>query len=184
MGRWAAILQAAIERDPATFKKLKRVVIMGGSVYRGYDDNKTGDTKRPPSPEWNIVCDPAGAKALFGSGVPVYVMPLDSTQVHLEHTALGAMLAHGSPLTDQITLLYHQWTGANEWRSPTLYDPVAVTYTLRPDLCPAKPMRIEVDDKGFTRPVEGEPSVNVCLESKEKDFLDLLASRIMSDPAK
>ena len=25
-------VQAAIERDPATFKKLKRVVIMGGSV--------------------------------------------------------------------------------------------------------------------------------------------------------
>ena len=67
--------------------------------------------------------------------------------------------------------------------SPTLYDPVAVTYTIRPDLCPAKPMRLEVDDKGFTRPVEGEPNVNVCLESKEKDFLDLLASRIMSDPA-
>jgi hypothetical protein len=43
-------IQAAIERDPATFKKLKRVVIMGGSVYRGYDNNKTGDTHRPPRP--------------------------------------------------------------------------------------------------------------------------------------
>ena len=31
---------AAITRDPATFKKLKRVVIMGGSVYRGYDGRK------------------------------------------------------------------------------------------------------------------------------------------------
>ena len=30
-------VQAAIERDPATFRKLKRVVMMGGSVYRGYD---------------------------------------------------------------------------------------------------------------------------------------------------
>ena len=28
---------AAIERDPATFRKLKRVVMMGGSIYRGYD---------------------------------------------------------------------------------------------------------------------------------------------------
>jgi inosine-uridine nucleoside N-ribohydrolase len=111
-------------------------------------------------------------------------MPLDSTQVHLEHSALGAILAHGSPLTDQITLLYHQWTGANEWRSPTLYDPVAVTYTIRPDLCLAKPMRLDVDDKGNTRPVDGPPNVNVCLESKEKDFLDLLSTRIMSDPAK
>jgi inosine-uridine nucleoside N-ribohydrolase len=177
-------IQAAIERDPATFKKLKRVVIMGGSVYRGYDNNKTGDTHRPPSPEWNIVCDPAGAKALFNSGVPVFVMPLDSTQVHFDHAALGAVLSHGSPLTDQITLLYHQWTGANESRSPTLFDPVAVTYAIRPDLCPTKPMRLEVDDAGNTKPVDGTPNVYVCLESKEKEFLDLLSSRITSDGGK
>ena len=29
-------LGAAIDRDPATFHKLKRIVLMGGSVYRGY----------------------------------------------------------------------------------------------------------------------------------------------------
>ncbi len=51
---------AAIARDPATFKKLKRVVIMGGSVYRGYDAGN-GDKNTPPSPEWNILCDPAGS---------------------------------------------------------------------------------------------------------------------------
>src|SRR5271168_1647993 len=31
-------LGAALERDPATFKKLKRIVIMGGSIRRGYGD--------------------------------------------------------------------------------------------------------------------------------------------------
>jgi purine nucleosidase len=173
---------AAIQRDPATFKKLKRVVIMGGSVYRGYD-TKNGDKNTPPAPEWNILCDPAGAKALFGSGVPVFVMPLDSTQVHLENPSLGSLLAHGSPLTDQLTLLYHQWTGASEGRSPTLYDPVAVTYALRPDLCPVSPIRLEVDDKGFTRPVPGDPNAQVCLHSDEKAFLDLLLSRISTDPS-
>jgi purine nucleosidase len=174
-------VKTAIAKDPATFRKLKRVVIMGGSVYRGYDDRRSGNTHTPPSPEWNILCDPAGAQALFAAGVPLFVMPLDSTQIRLENPALGAVLAHGSSLTDQLTLLYHQWTGANEWRSPTLFDPVAVTYTLRPDLCPATPLRLEVDDKGFTRPVDGTPNAQVCLHADEKGFLEFLTSRIASE---
>jgi purine nucleosidase len=171
-------IRAAIAQDPATFRKLKRVVIMGGSVYRGYDNLKSGDTHTPPAPEWNILCDPAGAQALFAAGVPVYVMPLDSTQVRLSLQDLGALLAHGSPLTDQLTLLYHQWTGSSNWRLPTLFDPVAVSYAFRPELCPTKPMRLEIDDKGFTRPVAGKANAQVCLASDEKAFLDLLSTRI------
>ena len=177
-------IQAAIERAPATFKKLKRVILMGGSVYRGYDNRKNADAHTPPSPEWNILCDPAGAKALFAAGVPVYVMPLDSTQVRLELPALGQVLAHGSPLTDQLTLLYHEWTGAADWRSPTLFDPVAVTYSFRPELCPAAAMRLEVDDKGYTKPVPGQPNAQVCLQSDEKGFLDLLVGRITAGGGK
>lgn len=175
-------VQAAIERDPATFRKLERVVIMGGSIYRGYDDAKTG-ARRPPDAEWNINRDPAGAKALLGAGVPVFMMPLDSTQVHLEAREREAIFSRGSPLTDQVTLLYHQWMAGSEWHNPTptLFDPVAVTYAFRPDLCPAKPMHIEVDDKGFTKPTEGTPNAEVCLQSDEKGFLDLLLNRINGD---
>lgn len=168
----------AIKRDAATFRKLKRVVIMGGSVYRGY-----GDRNKPPDAEWNIARDPAGAKALFGSGVPLVFMPLDSTQVHLETSDRERIFAHGSPLTDQLTLLYHQWIGGTDDHSPapTLFDPVAVTYAIRPDLCPVKPIRIEVDLAGFTRPIEGTPNAEVCLQSDEKGFLELLLARLSKD---
>ncbi|MEI9970038.1 MAG: nucleoside hydrolase [Terracidiphilus sp.] len=173
-------VQAAIECDPVAFRQLRRVVIMGGSIYRGYGNDKTG-TPRPPEPEWNIKCDPAGARALFSAGVPVFVMPLDSTQIPLETSAQGAIFSHSSPLTDQLTLLYHQWTGASEWRTPTLFDPVAVTYAIRPDLCPTTPMRLEVDDKGSTRPVDGAPNAQVCLKSDQSGFMTLLVDRITSD---
>jgi inosine-uridine nucleoside N-ribohydrolase len=56
-----------------------------------------------------------------------------------------------------------------------------VAYAVRPDLCPATPMRLEVDDKGFTRPVEGAPNAQVCLQSDEKGFLELLLERINKD---
>jgi inosine-uridine nucleoside N-ribohydrolase len=173
-------VQAAIERDPATFRQLRRVVIMGGSIYRGYGDDMNG-VPRPPEPEWNIKCDPAGARALLSAGVPVFVMPLDSTQIPLKTPAQGAIFSHGSPLTDQLTLLYHEWTGAGEWRTPTLFDPVAVTYAIRPELCPATPMRLDVDDKGFTRPVEGAPNAQVCLKSDKDGFMTLLLERITRD---
>jgi purine nucleosidase len=172
-------VQAAIERDPAAFKKLKRVVIMGGSIERGYGTDAQGKPK-PPEHEWNIDRDPAGAKALLASGVPVFMMPLDSTQVPLDAAKREAIFAHGSPLTDQLTLLYHQWMGGtpNHSPTPTLFDPVAVTYTFRPDLCPARPMHIDVDDKGLTTEGKGVPNAQVCLQSDEKGFLDLLMQRV------
>jgi inosine-uridine nucleoside N-ribohydrolase len=164
----------AIQRDPETFKKLKRVVMMGGSVYRGYGNG------RPPEPEWNIKCDPEGAKALFASGVPIYMMPLDSTQVPLDQAERDRLFSFGSPLTDQLTLLYHQWAALTKATSPTLFDPVAAAYAVKPELCPAKPLRIEVDDTGMTKPVEGEPNANACVESDTKAFLEFLVGRITS----
>jgi len=167
-------VQAAIEKDPATFKKLKRVVLMGGSVYRGY-----GGPNAPPQPEWNILNDPAGLTDLLASGVPVFIMPLDSTQVPLDQKAQAAIFSHGSALTDQLTLLYHEWSGTGPWKTPTLFDPVAVTYAMHPDLCPATPMHIEVDAKGNTTRVAGPPNAQVCLKSNEQGFLDLLLTRLL-----
>ncbi|MGZ5997013.1 MAG: nucleoside hydrolase [Isosphaeraceae bacterium] len=175
-------VEAAIKRDPAAFKKLKRVVIMGGSVYRGYGLDAHGKPKMA-EPEWNILNDPTGLKALLESGVPVFMMPLDSTQVPLDTQGREAIFARGSALTDQLKLLYHEWVGGtpNHSPTPTLFDPVAVTYTFRPDLCPAKPMHIDVDAKGMTTPGQGQPNAEVCLQSDEKGFLELLLKRITAD---
>jgi inosine-uridine nucleoside N-ribohydrolase len=177
-------IQAAIERDPETFRELKRVVMMGGSINRGYD-GRNGE-RRPADAEWNISRDPAGLRALLASGVPVFMMPLDSTQIHLETKEREAIFSHGSPLTDQLTLLYHQWLAGTEGHpaAPTLFDPVAVAYSVRPELCPAMPMRLEVDDKGFTRRVDGTPNAQVCLQSDEKGFLEFLLGRIAKEPAR
>jgi inosine-uridine nucleoside N-ribohydrolase len=168
---------AAIERDPETFHKLKRVVIMGGSVYRGY-----GGQDAKPIPEWNILQDPKGAQKLFTAGVPLYVMPLDSTQIHLDAGARDALFAKSGKLGEQLKALYQLWAANNPGQSPTptLFDPVAVTYSFRPNLCPAKPLHIDVDAKGMTIPGTGKTNAQVCLKSDEQGFLDLLRNRLES----
>ncbi|MBS1802494.1 MAG: nucleoside hydrolase [Acidobacteria bacterium] len=172
-------VEAAIKRDATTFKKLKRVVIMGGSVYNGYGLDAQGKPK-PAEPEWNILNDPAGLTALLSSGVPVFVMPLDSTQVPLKDKEREALFAHGSALARQLKALYQEWIAGtpNHSPTPTLFDPVAVTYTFRPEFCPMKPMHLDVDAKGMTIPGSGKPNSEVCLQSNERGFLELLQERI------
>ena len=91
------------------------------------------------------------------------MMPLDSTQIHLQTEARESIFSAGNPITDQLTLLYHQWVAntPNHSPTPTLFDPVAAAYTFRPELCPMTPMRIEMDEKGLTRKVEGQPNAHL-----------------------
>ena len=168
---------AAIEQDAASFRKLKRVVMMGGSVYRGYDNVRSGVVAEP-SPEYNIATDVPAAQKVFNSGVPLYVMPLDSTQIKLEEVRRTQLLMSGTPLTDALTLLYYQWSEGTT-RTPTLYDPVAVAYAVRPELCPTQSMRLVVDEKGYTRVQSGAANAQVCLHSNPEQFFNFFTPRVI-----
>jgi purine nucleosidase len=164
---------AAIDKDPATFRKLKRVIIMGGSIKRGYGDLGFGPPQ-PPQPEWNILNDIPSAQKLFAAGVPLYVMPLDATQLKLDEVKRAFLFSQGTPLTDALTLLYHQWGQ----ETPTLIDPMTIAFLVNPSLCPVQPMHIRVDDKGFTRPDAGSPNAQVCLDSNPDAFFRFYLNRL------
>ena len=161
---------ALIDKDPATFRKLKRIVIMGGSIDRGYGDLGYFPNHKPV-PEYNVLMDIPAAKKLFASGVPLYEMPMDSTQnLKLDLVLRNILFSQGTPLTDTLTLLYHQWTASTRIPTPTLWDAMAVAFAINPSLCPTQPMRIAIDDKGYTRVEQGKPNANVCLQSDSDSF--------------
>lgn len=160
---------ALIDRDPSTFRKLKRVVMMGGSIHRGYGDLGFLPD-RGPNPEYNILMDVPAAQKLFASGVPIYMMPLDSTQLKLDEVLRAQLFSQGTPATNALLQLYEQWTDSTQNPTPTLYDAMAVADVLEPSLCPTTPMHIDVDDKGYTRSTSGAPNANVCLESDSDRF--------------
>ena len=164
---------AAIDRDAGTFRKLKRVVIMGGAIRKGYGDYGYNEHV-PPMPEWNILNDVAAAQKLFGSGVPLLVMPLDSTQLKLDEVKRAFLFTRGTAVTDQLAILYHLWGQ----ETPTLFDPMAVAFALKPELCPVTPLHIQVDEKGFTREEPGTPNAQVCLQSNPEDFFQFYLRRV------
>lgn len=164
---------AAIDRDAGTFRKLKRVVIMGGAIRKGYGDYGYNEHV-PPMPEWNILNDVAAAQKLFGSGVPLLVMPLDSTQLKLDEVKRAFLFTRGTAVTDQLAILYHLWGQ----ETPTLFDPMAVAFALKPELCPVTPLHIRVDEKGFTREEPGTPNAQVCLQSNPEDFFQFYLRRV------
>jgi inosine-uridine nucleoside N-ribohydrolase len=169
---------AAIDRDPATFKKLKRVVMMGGSIRRGYGDLGFG----PPhgvEAEYNIAMDPGAAQKLVQSGVPIYMMPLDSTQLKFDETRREMLTTISTPLTDSLQVLTAEWQRVGRATTPTMFDAVAVAYAVQPGLCPATPLHVEVDSAGFTREKAGDPNVNVCLNSDSDTFFQFLMPRLL-----
>ena len=174
-------LEAAIRRDPAGFRQFRQVVLMGGSVRVGYSKHDW-QAPRPPDREYNIVSDPAAARAVFGSGVPIVMMPLDATAVRLDDQRRNAIFSHGSALTDALTLMYTQWTNAYQaWTSatPTLFDVVPVVWLTQPQLCPLTALRIDVSEQGDTREVVGPPNAQVCLGSDKAGVLAVLMQALL-----
>jgi inosine-uridine nucleoside N-ribohydrolase len=151
------------------------VVLMGGSVERGYDD--LGYTRpHGPDAEWNIKNDIPSARKLLASGVPVFMMPLDSTQLKLDEVKRAILFSAGTPLTDALTLLYHEWGQ----QTPTLYDPMTIAFIDNPKLCPVKPLHVNVDFKGFTRVGAGVPNAQVCMDSDPEAFFHFYIPRVSS----
>jgi len=163
---------AIIDHNPQIFRQLKSVVMMGGSIERGFGDPYSKPS--PPQPEWNILSDIPSAQKLFTSGVPIYLMPLDSTQLKLDEVKREFLFRQGTPLTDALTLLYHQCGQ----QTPTLFDPMTIAFIDDQSLCPVQPMSIHVDDRGMTVRGPGAPNAQVCLKSDPEAFFRFYLGRL------
>ena len=172
-------LAAAIDRDAVAFRKFKRVVLMGGSIHRGYGDLGYAPD-RGPSAEYNIYSDVEAAQKLFASGVPIFMMPLDSTQLMLDEVKRNILFSTGTAMTNSLSALYYQWAERNRTPTATLFDVMAVAYVVSAELCPVTPLHITVDAQGFTRSSPGTPNASACLASDSEKFFHFLLPRLMA----
>jgi purine nucleosidase len=167
-----------LTRYPEVKPKIRRIVLMGGAVYAGYNN------QAPAVPEWNISRDPAAARIVFTSGVPLVMAGLEvTTTLHLDAERQKRIFADGTAGTDALAALTNLWGGG----TPTLFDVAAVAYALGHRFCDEERDHVVVDDSGLTRITDGPPNVTVLVHPHPDLFLDwyvsILRTQIPGDKA-
>lgn len=157
----------ALRKEPNLGRLARRVVLMSGSIG-------ANAWSAVPFAEWNVVRATEDAQLVYGAGMPLTIVPLDSTSyVRLETSERQRLEKHPAPLTRALEALYRLWLGSPEQRM-TLHDQMAIGEILRPGqfFGRCSPMPIRVDEKGYTRvdADRGKP-VSVCLEPKREAFM-------------
>jgi purine nucleosidase len=158
----------ALRREPELGKYIRRVVLMSGCVY------VTSSNPGTPIREWNVYQSNADAQLVYAAGLPLTIVPLDSTTyVRLSDEERRRVSSHGSALTYALECLYRLWLSSPTDRM-TLHDQMAVAETAAPGKFFGKieTLPLFVDDQGYTRidRARGKP-VTVCLEPKRDDFM-------------
>lgn len=166
-----------LTRFPEVKPKIKRIVIMGGSVHLGYNN------QAPPGVEWNIKCDPPAAKIVYGSGVPLVMAGLEvTTMMQFDAERQRKLFAAGTPMTDALAALTRLW--GNDNPVPTQFDSVAVAYALGHSFSAKEERHVEVEADGLTRITDGQPNVTVLIQPQKEAFLDWFGATLKKNRKK
>jgi inosine-uridine nucleoside N-ribohydrolase len=131
----------ALGRDPGLAGRLRRVVLMGGAIGLG---NVT------PAAEFNIGADAEAARAVFESGVPITMVPLETTHQALATPAvMGRIAALDFPLAHLCVELLEFFTETYlrvfGFAAPAVHDPCALAWLIDPTMVPARPMHVAIE---------------------------------------
>lgn len=132
----------AFARAPEIVARIQQLVMMGGAYF------EVGNIT--PAAEFNIFVDPEAAKAVFASGVPLVVMPLDVT-----HKALTSpeWIARMGALGTEAGRAVAGWTGFFERfdmqkygsDGAPLHDPCVIAYVIEPGLFEGRFVNVEIE---------------------------------------
>jgi len=138
-------------------------------------------------PEWNVVQAIADAQLVYGAGLPLTIVPLDSTtHVKLAERERERLRQHRSPLTTSLEALYRLWI-ENREQHMTLHDQLAVAEAAKVGAFFGRieEMSLVVDDQGYTRvDAEKGKKVAVCLEPRRDPFMEFYLAGLMAKPTR
>jgi len=170
----------AMKKDAEGVKQLKEIVIMGGAVRTA--GNVT------PYAEFNIFSDPLASSIVFGSKLPITLVPLDVT--HQVSLTPQWMERRVTPINNSFSKFTIEATGYDSTRHQFrnkdlihLHDPLAVGVAIDPDLVKKEKLSLTVETQegeyfGKIEEGSGDLNMDVCLAVDAKRFLELFLSRL------
>lgn len=132
----------ALVREPRIAKRIAEIVLMGGGFFEG--GNVT------PAAEFNIYVDPHAAEVVFGSGVPIAMMPLDVTHKALTTAKrVAAFRKLGTRVGIATAQMLDFFERFDEGKYGTdggpLHDPCVIAFLIRPELFGGRHVNVSVE---------------------------------------
>ena len=132
----------ALTREPKLAKHLAGIVLMGGSM------SEAGNIT--PAAEFNFYVDPEAAARVFSSGIPITMIPLDTThQALITDERLEILRTAGTPVG---TAFYHllefnkRFDRAKYgWPGGPLHDATVTAYLLAPHLFTGRNVHVDIN---------------------------------------
>ena len=142
-------IATALARAPDIMARAKRIVLMGGAYF------EVGNIT--PAAEFNIYVDPEAAQAVFASGIPLTVLPLDVTHKALitadRHQAFDALGNRVGPVVASWTSFFERFDKEKYGSAGApLHDPCVIAWLLAPDIFSGREINVEIEvDSPLTR---------------------------------
>ena len=175
----------ALRKEPAIAGRVRELVMMGGGFFEG--GNIT------PAAEFNVYVDPDAAAAVFASGMPIVMMPLDVTHQLLTRKDRVAKIAALGTRPAQVLvdwLAFFERFDEEKYGSDggPLHDPSVIAYLLKPELFSGRHCNVEIETQseltvGMTvvdwwRVSGRQPNAMVMRNVDADGFFDLLTERV------
>ncbi|OJU91979.1 MAG: nucleoside hydrolase [Shinella sp. 65-6] len=135
-------IATALEKAPGIAGRVRELVMMGGGFFEG--GNIT------PAAEFNIYVDPEAAAAVFRSGIPIVMMPLDVTHKVLTLKSRVETLREigNRPALALVAMLeFFERFDVEKYGSDggPLHDPTVIAYLLKPALFGGRDCNVEIE---------------------------------------
>ncbi|MHA1110773.1 MAG: nucleoside hydrolase [Promethearchaeota archaeon] len=170
-----------IQKNKSISEKIEQIVIMGGAIDVPGNIKEIKFLSKNEWAEWNIYCDPHAANVVFGSGIPVLLVPLDATnEISVDREFVNTLASKADEPESSLASKILQRLGSRVQKGIYfLWDVIAAAVLVDPSLASIETIPVLVEETGkavgrILRDKEKGKSIQVCMRVEKEKFEKLI----------